>query len=90
MRGSGEGEDGLVIEEDVSGDAGGGRKQAHEGERGGGFSGAGLADEAESLAGSDGEGDGIDDGCGAEGYGEIADFEHGDGIKDRTGGVLRL
>jgi len=73
--GFGEGEDGLAVEEDLAGDAGGWGEKTQEGERGGGFSGAGFADQAEGLAGSEGEGDGVDDGFGAEGDGEVRDFE---------------
>ena len=44
----------------------GGRQQAEQGERGGGFAGAGFTDQAKGLAGGEGKGDAVDDGAGAE------------------------
>jgi hypothetical protein len=71
----GEGEQIVPIKGNVSSDLRGGGKQSEEGEGGGGFAGAGLADEAEGLAGVDVEGDVADGGTVAEGYGEIFYFE---------------
>lgn len=77
--GFGEGEQGLAVEGDgagdahVGGDAGG--EEAEDGEGGGGFSGARFADQAEGLAGVDLEGDGVDGALGAEGDGQIDNFE---------------
>ena len=62
--GVGEGAEVLTGEEDLPGDAGGGGKKAEQGERGGGLAGAGLADEAEGLAGVDAEADVADGGMG--------------------------
>ena len=53
---------GVFGEENFSGDLGLRREQAHDGERGDGFAGAGFADEAEDFAGGDGEGEIADGG----------------------------
>ena len=45
----------AVLENDVARDDGRGRKQAHDGERGDGFSRAGFADQAEDFPMLDGE-----------------------------------
>ena len=45
----------TVLKSDFAPDDGSGREQAHDGERGDGFSGAGFADQAEHFAGGDGE-----------------------------------
>jgi hypothetical protein len=45
----------TVLKSDFALDDGGGRKQAHDGERGDGFSGAGFADQGEDFAGGDRE-----------------------------------
>ena len=42
----------TILESDFALDDGGGREQAHDGERGDGFSGAGFADQAEDFAGA--------------------------------------
>ena len=58
-----------------SSDLRGGGKEAEEGERGGGFAGAGLADQAEGLAGVDLKGDVADGGLIPEVDGEVFDLE---------------
>ena len=74
----GEGEEGIVPSKgDVAGDLGGWGEEAEDGERGGGFAGAGLADEAEGFAGIDVEGDIVDGGVCAKRDGEVGDFEEG-------------
>ena len=45
----------AILKSDFALDDGGGREQAHDGERGDGFSGAGFADQAEDFAGGDRE-----------------------------------
>ena len=60
---------------DGSGNAGGRRKQAQEGERGGRLAGAGFAYEAEGFSLRDGKGEIVDDGVKAKGDGEVIDFE---------------
>ena len=45
----------TILKSDFTLDDGGGREQAHDGERGDGFSGAGFTDQAEDFAGGDGE-----------------------------------
>ncbi len=45
----------AILESDFTLEDGGRRKQAHNGERGDGFSRAGFADQTEDFAGSDGE-----------------------------------
>ena len=52
-------------------------EKAQDGERGGGFAGAGFAYQAEGSAGGDGEGDLVDYGTGGEGDGEGLDLEDG-------------
>jgi len=47
-------------EQSFTGNAGAGRKQAHQGERKHGLAAAGFADEAERFAGSDAQGDVVD------------------------------
>ena len=70
---------------DGSGDAGGGRKQAQEGERGGRLAGAGLAYEAEGFSLRNGKGEIVDDGVRAEGDGEVIDFkERGGHLEEFT------
>ena len=49
---------------DISGDGGGRGKQAHDGERGDGFSGAGFADQAKDFSGGDAEAEIADGGYG--------------------------
>ena len=65
----------LAGEADAAGEVRRGRKEAEQGEGGGGLAGAGLADEAEGLAGSDVEGDAVDGLVPGEGDAEIADGE---------------
>ena len=65
----------VAGEADVSGDVGGVGEEAEDGERGGGFAGAGFADQAEGFAGIDVEGDILDGGVLAEADGEVGDFE---------------
>jgi hypothetical protein len=71
----GEGEEWVIREGDVAGEGGGGREQPEDGERGGGFSGAGFADEGEGLAFVDAEGDFIYGGGGAEVDAQVFDLE---------------
>lgn len=66
---------GLAGELEAAGDGGRGRKQAEDGERGGGLAGAGLADEADGFAGGNVEGDAVDGFVAGEGDAEIADGE---------------
>jgi len=67
----------FAVEENFAGGHGVGRGQPQNGERGGGFAGAGFADQAEDFAGRDGEADVVHHwtrAClGAEGDGEVAD-----------------
>ena len=65
----------MAVEGDGAGDVRRGRKEAEEGEGGGGLAGAGFADEAEGFAGIDFEGDAVDGGMGVEGDGEVVDFQ---------------
>jgi hypothetical protein len=78
----GDAEEVFACESDAAGDLGGGWKQAQEGEGGGGFAGAGFADEAERLAGGDGEGDAIDGGALAEGDAEVFYFKQRGGVHE--------
>ena len=57
--------------------AGGGFDEAEEEAGEGGFAGAGFADEAEGFAAGEGEGDVVDDGVGAVGFGEVVGGEEG-------------
>lgn len=70
-----EGEQVLAHKANVSSDLGGVGKEAEKGEGGGGFAGAGLSDQAESLAGVDLKGDISDGGVGPEVDGKVFDFE---------------
>ena len=65
----------LAVETDLAGDSGGVGEQAQEGERGGGFAGSGLADEAEGLACGEGEGEVVDGEMLAEADGQVFDFQ---------------
>ena len=71
----GEGEEGFSRKGNVSSDLSGGWEEAEDAEGGGGFAGAGFADEAEGFAGIDMEGDVVDSLMGAEADGQVGDFE---------------
>jgi hypothetical protein len=73
----GEGKEIFRGEVDGTGDGRGGRQKAHDSEAGGGFAGAGLAYEAESFAGRDGERDTANGHVCAKGDTKIGDFEQG-------------
>ena len=75
----------FAEEADASGDPRAGREQAQDGERGGGFAGAGFADQAESFAGLEGEGDSAYGLVAAEADGEGVDLEDR-GLRDRVAG----
>ena len=72
--------DAAAFEEDLAaGDAAGGFEQADDGRAGHGFAGTRFADDAQHLAGGDGEGDVVKRhqgaAAGGEFYAEVADFE---------------
>lgn len=73
--GFGEGEEVLPGEADRAGEGSGGGEKAEEGERGGGLARAGFPDQAEGLAGGNGERDAVHGGLRAEADVEVVDFE---------------
>ena len=64
------------------------RKQAHGGADHRGFAGAGFADDADDLAGVDGEGKILDDGALAVADGHMVELQHGFSCKMGAGGGL--